>query len=272
MTSMPLRRVLILAGALGLFCLALIVLDRNSMLDPVRTGMNEAVSPITEAASELLDRSGSDSDLERELADVTDERDALRAENAQLKADTAELERLRTEQDAEQRYPNVEMIEATVLNSDPTGSQMFLQIDLGTDDGMREGMAVASPYYYIGQIVEVTETTSKVMLIIDGGQRVGATLQDTHGEGVVQGEWQSGGYLTMLYVDPSKAPKPGEWVVTSSSTNTQTRLVPPNILIGQVVGEPVVDPETNSLQIQVQPGVANFNTLTTVYVAVEIDE
>lgn len=273
MTTMPLRRVLVLVGFFAALCLTLIVLDRSSLLDPVRTGMDEAISPITSSISGALDRSESDSDLERQLAEVSDERDALQAENAQLKADTAELERLRQEQDAERRYPNVELVEATVLNHDPTGSQMFLTIQVGSNDGIREGMAVVSPYFYVGQVVEVKETTSKVMLIIDGGQSVGAMLQDTRGEGVVNGQWQtSGGYLTMHYVDPSKAPKEGEWVVTSESTVTQTRQVPPNILIGQVVGEPVVNPQTNSLEIQVQPGVGNFSTLTTVYVAVEIDD
>jgi hypothetical protein len=53
---------------------------------------------------------------------------------------------------------------------------------------------------------------------------------------------------------------------------TQTRQVPPNIPIGQVLGEPVVDPQTATLVIRVRPGVSNFNSLTTVYVAVEVDE
>jgi rod shape-determining protein MreC len=272
MTAMPLRRALSLLVVFVLVCGTFLVLDRRDALEPVRTGLNEVVSPVSSAFYRVVDGPGNDSDLEQQLADVTEERDRLKAENSQLKADSAELEELRQMQDVEDRYPNLELIPAKVLSRDPTGAQMFIIIGLGSNDGIREGMAIVSPYYYVGQVVEVTETTSKVMLVIDASQSVGAMLEDSRGEGVVQGEWQHGNYLSMLYVQDDRAPKEGEWVVTSESNVTQTRQVPPNIPIGQVLGEPVVDPQTATLVIQVRPGVSNFNSLTTVYVAVEVDE
>jgi hypothetical protein len=48
--------------------------------------------------------------------------------------------------------------------------------------------------------------------------------------------------------------------------------VPPDIPIGQVIGEPVVNPQTDTLTIQVRPGIGNFNTLSMVYVAVLADD
>jgi rod shape-determining protein MreC len=272
MTAIPFRRVVTLLVVFVLVCGTFLVLDRRGGLNPVRTGLNEVISPVSSAFYRVVDAPGSDSDLEQQLAEVTADRDRLKAENSQLKADSAELAELREMQDVEDRNPNLELVPAKVLGRDPTGAQMFIIINRGSNDGIREGMAIVSPYYYVGQVVEVTETTSKVMLVIDASQSVGAMLEDSRGEGVVQGQWQHGDYLTMLYVQDDRAPKDSEWVVTSESSVTQTRQVPPNIPIGQVLGEPVVDPQTATLVIRVRPGVSNFNSLTTVYVAVEVDE
>jgi len=272
MTTMSLRRVLGLVLVFGMICAALVVLDRRSALDPIRSGLDEVVSPISSAFYDIVDAPDRKSDLESELATVTAERDALKAENSQLKADTAELEQLRQQQDVESRYPNIDLTLANVIGRDPTGQQMFIVLDVGSDDGVRVGMAILSPNYYVGQVTEVNPQTSKVMLIIDATQSVGAMLEDTRGGGIVSGQWQHGGYLTMLYVQPDNVPDPGEWVVTSESADTQTRQVQPNIPIGKVIGEPVVDAQTDTLQIRVRPGVANVNGLTVVYVAVIVDD
>jgi len=271
MTTIPLRRVLGLVLVFALICGSLIVLDRRSALDPVRSGLNEIVSPVSAAFYSVLDDSGSQSDLERQLATVIAERDAERAENSKLKADTAELEHLRQMLDVEQRYPDVDLTMANVLSQDPSGNQMFIVIDRGADDGIRKGMAILSPYYYLGQVTEVSPETSKVMLIIDASQSVGAVLEDTRGTGIVTGEWQRGGYLTMLHVEPENAPAEGEMVVTSNSTEINTRQVPPNIPIGEVFGEPEINEQTDTLVIQVRPGVADITDLTVVYVAVEAE-
>ena len=273
MTTISLRRVIALVLVFGVVCGGFIALDRrSSALEPVRSGLNEIVSPISSAFYDVLDRPGGQSDLEQQLADAVAERDALKAENSQLKADTVELDQLRQMLEVEQRNPSLDLTKANVIGQDPSGNQMFLVIDVGSNDGVREGMAIVSPHFYLGQVTDVSLESSKVMLIIDASQSVGAILEDSRGSGIVKGEWQLGGYLTMLHVEPGNAPEEGEWVVTSDSTETQTRQVPPNIPIGQVFGEPAVSDQTDTLVIHVRPGVSEINDLTVVYVAVEINE
>jgi len=272
MTTISLRRVLALVLVFAVVCGSFIVLDRRSALEPVRSGLNEIVSPISSAFYDVLDRPGSQSDLEQQLVDAVADRDALRAENSRLKADNVELAQLREMLDVETRNPSVELTMANVIGQDPSGNQMFIVIDVGSDDGIREGMAIVSPHYYLGQVTDVSPETSKVMLIIDASQSVGAMLEDSRGAGIVKGQWQLGGYLTMLRVEPENAPSEDEWVVTSDSTDIQTRQVPPNIRIGQVFGEPVVSDQTDTLVIEVRPGVADISDLTVVYVAVESNE
>ncbi len=272
MTTIPLRRVLGIVLVFAAICGGFIALDRRGALEPVRSGLNEIVSPVSSAFYDAVDRSGSESALERQLADAVAERDRLRAENSRLAADTAELAQLREMLEVETNNPAVDLTRANVISQDPSNQQMFVVIDVGSEDGIREGMAIVSPHYYLGQDSEVSPETSRVMLIIDASQSVGAKLQDSQGAGIVKGQWQQGSYLTMLRVEPGNAPADGEWVVTSDSTDIQTRQVPPNIPIGQVNGEPTVNAQTSTLEIDVRPGVANIGDLAVVYVAVEVDE
>lgn len=266
MNTIPLRHTLTLVAIFVIVCASFIVLDRRTALDPVRDGLTEAVSPISSSFYDIVDRGGNPSDLEAELARVTAERDQLKAENSGLKADQRELATLRLEQDAGNRHPDYDFTVANVIGRDPTGGQMFIKIDRGSDDGVTKGMAITNPYYYVGQVVEVSEHEAKVMLIVDASQNVGAMLEDTGADGIVYGQQQLGGYLTMSHVEGEAVPKENEWVVTSEFSATQTRQVPPGIPIGQVLGEPVKDTQTDTLVIQIRPGVSDFDALDHVWI------
>jgi hypothetical protein len=45
--------------------------------------------------------------------------------------------------------------------------------------------------------------------------------------------------------------------------------VPPNIIIGFVIGEPTINEQTDELEIDVYPAVENFDALQIVYVVRE---
>lgn len=273
MNTIPLRQTLTLILVFVIISASFIVLDRRSDLQPVRDGLTEIISPISTTFYRLADGPDHRSNVEAQLDVVTTERDALIAENSRLKAENREVAQLREQVDVSQRNPTVDYsTAANVIGRDATGAQMFIMIDKGTADGIRKGMAVVSPYYYIGQVSEVTGHSARVMLIIDTSQSVGAMLQDTRADGVVYGRAQAGGYLTMSYVESATVPKEGEWIVTSSSSATQTRQVPPDILIGQVLGTPVADPQTDTLELEIRPGVSNFNDLEVVFIAIARDD
>lgn len=268
MNTVPLRQTLSLIAVFVIVSGSVIMLDRRSALQPIRDGLTQIMAPVSDTFYGLADRTERQSDIEAELARVTLERDALKAENSLLKANTRELEQLRDQLDVSSRNPEVDYsTAATVIGQDPTGAQRFILIDKGTEDGIQKGMAIVSPYFYLGQVTEVHQHHAKVMLIIDTSQSVGAMLEDTRADGVVYGQAQAGGYLLMSHVETATQPKEGEWIMTSSSSATQTRQVPPNIPIGRVLGSPTVDPQNDTLEIRIRPGVSNFNDLDVVFVA-----
>ncbi len=272
MTTFSFRRSLGMILVFVIVAASFIFVDRRTYLDPFRDGLNEVLSPVSAALYNVVDRPGNPSDLEADLAQASEERDALAAENSRLKAEIADLEQQLLVEDVESRYPGLDLTVANVIRRDPTGSQLFVIIDVGSRDGVQPGMAIVSPHFYVGQVVEVTERTAKVMLIIDASQSVGAMLEDSRAGGILYGQWQHGGYLTLSHVRADIVPIDGEMVVTSELAETQTRQVPPHIPIGRVLGEPVRDPQTDTLEIQIRPGISDFNSLTVVYVAVMADD
>lgn len=262
MKQVPWRKTLSLVLVFTMITLSLIVLDSRGLLTPVRDGLSTVVQPITGAFSDLPGALDSQGSLEQQLATAQAEVARLDAENSDLKAQIAESDVLDELNKAKAAHPDREYATAQVISRDPTGQQKYLIIDRGSADGLRVGMAVVDPNYFVGQISEVSEHSAKVMLIIDSSMKVGARLEDTKAEGTVVGTWQSGKQpMIMEHIDKTREPKEGEKIVTSDLT----RQIPSGIIIGVVWGQPVVNAQTDEIEVKVRPAV-NFDGLTQVFV------
>lgn len=270
MTSLPRKRVLVSLGFFALLCLVVFVMDRRALLDPLREGMAEAINPVVTRFEEIGQPSLTDSELETQLATAQAENDSLRAENARLKGELEELEVLREQVRIEGERPDLSFLDAKVIGRDPNGVQQILIIDRGSNDGLRVGMAVVDPDFYVGQIVEVEANRAKVLLITDPGASVGAVLYDSGGDGIVSGTRNPDGVLVMQHVNKDVKATEQEWIMTSDLSESTTAQIPSNILIGFVIGEPRLNAQSDQLEITVQPA-ADFRNLDTVWVVVEND-
>lgn len=271
MTTISYRRTLSLAAVFVAISLVLIVMDRRDAISPLREGLASVVSPVSETFARIAKGPDFRIEVEKELEQVTNERDALKAENANLKAMLAEYELRNEEIAAEARRPELDFVAATVIGHDPTGKQHYILINKGSDDGIEVGMAVTDPNYFVGQVVEVTRSTAKVMFIVDTSVQVGAQLQTSGADGIVIGRWQAGGRLLMQNVDREAEVAEGEVVITSGVLATETRGVPPNIIIGTIFGGPQESGRTDEVAYEVRPAV-DFDGLRTVWVVMPHDD
>jgi rod shape-determining protein MreC len=271
MTTISLRKTLTLVTIFVVISAALIVMDRGDVLVPVREGLTSVVAPVAHGFSTIARGPNFETDLERELARVEAERDAAMAENANLKAMIAEYEVLDEERQIQSERPELDFLAAQVIGRDPTGTQHFIIVNKGSEDGVEIGMAVTDPNFYVGQVVDVTNTTAKVMFIVDTSASVGAQLAESRADGIIEGQWQLGGRLLLQNVDRSADAGDGDVVVTSGALTTETRGVPPNIIIGTIFGEPIPTARTNEVSFEVRP-VVDFDSLRTVWVVKPNDE
>lgn len=268
MTRVPTRRVISMVMAFIVICLVIFVLDRRSLLDPIRDGLGEVLAPVSSRFENTWQRGVGGTDLDVAYATAVAERNELAAENAKLVAELEELEALRKQNQAEQQRPDITYVSASVIGRDPSGTQKFIRINKGSKDGLRVGMAVVNPDIYIGQITEVQEHQARVVLITDSNASVGAMLNDQRADGVLYG--MRDGMLMLRHVDKDVVPGEMEWVVTSDLANSETAQIPANIPIGVVVGDPVVNAQGDQLEITVQPA-ADMKNLTTIWIAVPND-
>lgn len=266
MTTLSARQTIMLVVLFVVTSLAFIALDNRTALDPLKTGLREVTDPIADAFSGLVENEDP-SALEAELAQVKAERDALLAENVSLQVENQEVDQLRELAGVQEEHPEREYVSARVINPDPTNLQKFIIIDKGSADGLRKGMAVVDPNYFVGQVTHVEEHWARVTLVIDSSAKVGAQLLDSGAIGVVYGDWQNGGRAEMRHVARGTTPKKEELVITAINPEVQTNQVPGNLVIGKVVSEPQVNNQGDTMTFEVLP-VVEFDKLKVVSVIV----
>lgn len=235
MLSLTLRQTAALILIFALTSVGLIILDQQNRLDTVKASADQIVRPLAttfnEAGRTLRGiRPGGDTALSTQLEAVTEERDRLLAENARLKQLEQEVAQLRDQLGFKTAHPELRLVSANVIGRDPDGTEQYLVIDRGSNDGILTGMAVVSPNFFVGQITEVEPTRSRVTLATDASFQVAAMLQASGAEGIVYGRHQYGGWMEMRYLDPHLDVPEGALVVTSG----KTARVPEALVIGKV--------------------------------------
>ncbi|MBC7235258.1 MAG: rod shape-determining protein MreC [Chloroflexi bacterium] len=219
-----------------LFILSWLILEETGEVNPVRDAFSRVLAPIQFALSRVsrpglraLDRLG-------RLAAIEAENEALRRENAELRAEVIALREARIENENYRRQlnfksavPNFQLLSAEVIGRDPTNLLQYVIIDRGSADGIKTGMPVLAAEGLVGRIQQVSAASSKIVLITDPSSSVSAMIQRSRATGVVQG--YSSRELIMRYIPPGgDAVMPGDIVLTSGLGGNFPRRLP----IGQV--------------------------------------
>lgn len=263
------RRNAVLIAVLVIISLLLILLDGRNKLDSPKGLLTGVITPVgqglTHLGERIADLREADSDLGKQLQQVTAERDVLLAENAKLRVQAEEVEQLREQLGFQDARPELTLLSADVVLRDPQGREKFIVINRGSNDGVQMGMAVVSPNYLVGQVIDVEPDRARVLLVIDSGFQTGARLQLSGQEGVVYGRWQSGGRVIMKHIPVETqvvAGDEGELVITSG----KTARIPEGLIIGKVIGVKK-DELRNETEAEVLP-IVDFDNLQSVTVII----
>jgi len=119
-----------------------------------------------------------------------------------------------------------------VVLREPSNWWRSLRIDLGSRDGLREGLPVLSPEGLVGRVAGVSFGHAQVLLVGDPNCRVAALVQETRDHGVVGPAGPLENDLAVLsYLPRTAALQPGQLVVTSGLGG----LFPKGIPIGHIL-------------------------------------
>lgn len=81
-----------------------------------------------------------------------------------------------------------QVLPAEIVGKDPSPWYQAILIDKGKSDGVERGQPVVIPEGIAGQVTEVLNNYSKVLLIIDQNSAVDALVQRTRARGVIKGD------------------------------------------------------------------------------------
>jgi rod shape-determining protein MreC len=203
----------------------------------VREGAAAVIRPVEGAVSWVT------SPFRNAWHGITDY-DELKRENDRLQAEVAESEAAGIgRSDAEQQLADlsasldlpyaggVPTVTARVVSGPRSNFSHAIEIDKGSDDGLVEGMPVATGGGLVGRLSQVTGDTARVELVTDPEFRVGVRLAGNGALGTARGQ----GSDEPLVVDSSLGPRtqvgPGTGMVTSGVDRSA---FPPGIPVGTI--------------------------------------
>jgi rod shape-determining protein MreC len=181
-------------------------------------------------------------------------------ENALLREQARENERLRNLLDFEAAYPGT-LCACRVVRE--LGQRMGggIVLDKGRSSGLERNMTVIAPEGLVGRIISVSRDVCLVKRLIDPGYRVSALTQRTRATGILG--THTVGTTVMEWVSPNAEVAVGDTVITSGLGS----VTPKGIMLGSIV-RIQEKPERFSRTLDVAPFV-DFGSLEEAFVILE---
>jgi rod shape-determining protein MreC len=266
MASLSPRHTALLILLFVVTSVAFIILDDQSALNPLKTGLRDLANPVTGFVFDRTEKpKPAEGEWEAKYHELEGKYATLDAEYQRTKMVADQVQALQAMLNLQKTSPEVTFLPARVISVDPTGVNKIIVIDRGSEDGVAVGMAVTDPNYYVGVVVKVDDTSAQVLLAIDSTHTVGVELEGSHATGVAYGMWQQGGRMEIRYVDRNVEVKPEEKVVTTCAPDIRTANMPCGLIIGKASGQPTIDSQGDTQTVQVIPA-ADFEDLAFVTV------
>jgi len=150
---------------------------------------------------------------------------------------------------------------ATVVYNTVSSQKNYIQLNRGSNHGIKDNMAVlSSDGSAVGVVVGVSPNFCQVMSLLHVQQKVNASLKKSGDFGTIEWDGKDPRLLTLKGVPKSIEIKAGDTVLTS----TYSFNFPPGYMVG-TIAEVVTDKSTNFYVLKVKPG-AKFYSLQQVFV------
>ncbi len=114
-------------------------------------------------------------------------------------------------------HTKMNLTAARIMSKDISLDHNTIQIDKGTQHGLKSGQAVITVNGVVGYIFKPGLMTSQVLLITDRFAVVDGIISRSRARGIVEGKSKT--HCTLRYVEKSEDVQPGDVVVTSGLDN-----------------------------------------------------
>ena len=225
----------------------------QELLSVVLTPLQKVTSALSGGAASVWEKYTS-------IDDVMDRNEQLEAENAELRQQMVDYDRIKAENDAYKALARIQdtnseasYVSAFVIGRDPLDEFGGFTLDQGSTDGVAVNDAIISDRgYLLGVVVEVNATSCKVMTILHPSFNAAGVVSRTRENGILNGNttYAADGLCTLTNLERSTETRAGDQVITTGLGG----VFPPDLLVG-TVQDVVPEASGKSSIAVVRPGV-----------------
>ena len=235
--------------------------------------LSVVLTPFQKVTSALSGGIGSVWEKYTSIDDVMDRNEQLEAENAELRQQMVDYDRIKAENDAYKALARIQdtnseasYVSAFVIGRDPLDEFGGFTLDQGSTDGVAVNDAIISDRgYLLGVVVEVDATSCKVMTILHPSFNAAGVISRTRENGIITGsaDYAADGQCVLTNLDRTTEARKGDQVITTGLGG----VFPANLLVG-TVQEVVPEQSGKSSSAVILPG-ADPRTVKHVFIVTE---
>lgn len=238
----------------------------QELLSVVLTPFQKVTSALSGGAASVWEKYTS-------IDDVMDRNEQLEAENAELRQQMVDYDRIKAENDAYKALARIQdtnseasYVSAFVIGRDPLDEFGGFTLDQGSTDGVAVNDAIISDRgYLLGVVVEVDATSCKVMTTLHPSFNAAGVISRTRENGIITGsaDYAADGQCVLTNLDRATEARKGDQVITTGLGG----VFPANLLVG-TVQEVVPEQSGKSSSAVILPG-ADPRTVKHVFIITE---
>ena len=238
----------------------------QELLSVVLTPLQKVTSALSGGAASVWEKYTS-------IDDVMDRNEQLEAENAELRQQMVDYDRIKAENDAYKALARIQdtnseatYVSAFVIGRDPLDEFGGFTLDQGSTDGVAVNDAIISDRgYLLGVVVEVDATSCKVMTILHPSFNAAGVISRTRENGIITGsaDYAADGQCVLTNLDRATEARKGDQVITTGLGG----VFPAKLLVG-TVQEVVPEQSGKSSSAVILPG-ADPRTVKHVFIITE---
>ena len=238
----------------------------QELLSVVLTPLQKVTSALSGGAASVWEKYTS-------IDDVMDRNEQLEAENAELRQQMVDYDRIKAENDAYKALARIQdtnseasYVSAFVIGRDPLDEFGGFTLDQGSTDGVAVNDAIISDRgYLLGVVVEVDAASCKVMTILHPSFNAAGVISRTRENGIITGsaDYAADGQCVLTNLDRTTEARKGDQVITTGLGG----VFPANLLVG-TVQEVVPEQSGKSSSAVILPG-ADPRTVKHVFIVTE---
>ena len=238
----------------------------QELLSVVLTPLQKVTSALSGGAASVWEKYTS-------IDDVMDRNEQLEAENAELRQQMVDYDRIKAENDAYKALARIQdtnseasYVSAFVIGRDPLDEFGGFTLDQGSTDGVAVNDAIISDRgYLLGVVVEVDATSCKVMTTLHPSFNAAGVISRTRENGIITGsaDYAADGQCVLTNLDRATEARKGDQVITTGLGG----VFPANLLVG-TVQEVVPEQSGKSSSAVILPG-ADPRTVKHVFIVTE---